>query len=239
MIDVGKTQEKLLNAGYSPGAVDGLFGRMTMTALLAHQAGRLADAMIMALGRACAAHLPSAGLLENENRLTEWMAQTAHETGDYRRFEENMCYSAKRILQVWPSRFKTLAQAQPYAWDPRDPDREDVALANKVYGGRMGNEVNGTDDDNGWDHRGGGLIQHTGKAEYDALAVIGITPEQVHGGDPDAMVRACLDYWRRVGANAYCDRSDYRGLRRRINGGYIGVEDVAKRRVRSMTVVVG
>ena len=237
MIDIRATQQRLQAAGYAPGIIDGIWGRATATALLAHQAQRRPDAILMALGRAMATHLPASGVLETPARLCELLGETGNETGGYTAFEENLHYSAKRLMQVWPSRFKSLAQAAPFAWDPSDPDREDVALANMVYGGRMGNEANGTADNDGWDTRGGGLIQHTGKSEYDALRRIGITPEQVHGGDPDAMVRALLDYWGRVGANAYCDRGDVRGLRKRVNGGYIGVDEVARRRARSLEVV--
>lgn len=237
MIDIRKTQQNLEAAGYAPGIIDGIWGRATATALLAHQAGRRADAMLMAIGRAVAAELPRSGVMDSEARLSEWLAETGHETGGYARFEENLRYSARRLTEVWPSRFKSIQQALPFSWDPSDPDREDVALANHVYGGRMGNERNGTADDDGWDGRGGGLIQHTGFEEYEALRRIGITPQQVHGGDPLAMVQACLDYWRRIGANAYCDRGDFRGLRKRINGGYNGVDDVANRRARSMRVV--
>lgn len=237
MIDVRKTQEALAKAGYAPGPLDGDWGPSTCTALLAQQAQRQPDAMLRALGRAAAAELPRHGIIDSPARLAEWLAQTGNETGGYTRFEENLRYSARRLLEIWPSRFKTLAQAMPYAWDPTDPDREDVALANAVYGGRMGNRA-GTND--GWDTRGGGLIQHTGKAEFDTLlARLGVTPEQIHGGDPVAMVRACCDYWDRVGANAYCDRGDFRGLRRRTNGGLIGVDEVAARRARSLAVVAG
>jgi putative chitinase len=51
------------------------------------------------------------------------------------------------------------------------------------------------------------------------------------------MVRALLSYWDRIGANAYCDRGDFRGLRKRVNGGYIGVDEVARRRARSLEVI--
>ncbi|WP_333840534.1 hypothetical protein [Novosphingobium sp.] len=235
MIDIRKSQTALAKAGYAPGPIDGLWGPSFCTALLAHQAGRQPDAMLRTLGRAMAAELPRHGIIDTPARLAEFLAQTGNETGGYTRFEENLRYSARRLLKIWPSRFKTLAQAQPYAWDPSDPDREDMALAERVYGGRMGN-VAGTSD--AWDARGGGLLQHTGQAEYDALRTrLGVTSEQIHGGDPVAMVRAACDYWDRVGANAYCDRGDFRGLRKRVNGGFIGVDEVAVRRAHSLAML--
>ena len=69
---------------------------------------------------------------------------------------ENMSYSAARIREVWPSRFPTVAAAKPY-------ERQPVKLANKVYNGRLGNREGGND---GWDFRGGGLDQLTGRVNY-------------------------------------------------------------------------
>jgi len=70
---------------------------------------------------------------------------------------ENLTYTtAERIRAVWPSRFPTIASAKPYVRNPR-------ALANKVYGGRMGN----TGPDDGWLYRGRTLVQLTGKDNYE------------------------------------------------------------------------
>ena len=84
------------------------------------------------------------------------MAQISHECGAGRDVVENMNYTSNRMMQVWPSRFPTLATAQPYAGNPR-------ALANKVYNGRMGNRI-GSDD--GWNFRGRGGAQTTGREGY-------------------------------------------------------------------------
>ena len=69
---------------------------------------------------------------------------------------ENMMYSAERILKVFPSRIKTLAEAKLYANNP-------VALANKVYGKRFGNGQN-----EGYLCRGRGFNQLTFKDGYKA-----------------------------------------------------------------------
>jgi putative chitinase len=70
---------------------------------------------------------------------------------------ENMNYSAARIRQVWPSR----PEAAKFAGKPK-------ALANSVYGGRLGNRP-GTDD--GWDYRGGGIDQLTGRANFEKVGI--------------------------------------------------------------------
>ena len=83
---------------------------------------------------------------------------------------ENMSYSAARIREVWPSRFPTVADAKPY-------ERQPVKLANKVYNGRLGNRE---DSNDGWDFRGGGLDQLTGRVNYRKRNI-----EQ----DPDAILK--------------------------------------------------
>lgn len=199
----------------------------TFEHLLSVAAGRPVDDTMRNIAAGLTKYAASYGITQTKNRLAEFIAQTANETGGYRLFQENMRYSAKRIMQVWPNRFPTLASALPYAWDPSDPDREDIALANKTYGGRMGNEANGTDDNDGWDHRGGGLIQHTGAAEYAIIEQrLGLTPDQVRDGGENS-VHAALDFWQRANVNEAVDRGDFREARRRTNGGYIGLQEVA------------
>jgi putative chitinase len=96
--------------------------------------------------------------------LAAILAEGYHETGGKMQpIEENLNYSAKRLTQVWPGRFPTIASAKPYANNPR-------RLANKVYGGRLGN----TDPDDGWLYRGRGLSQITGKENYSKFGIAGV-----------------------------------------------------------------
>jgi putative chitinase len=207
---------------------DGIPGKGTFTALFAHQAARPADETLRSIGSVAAVILPLFGWTQSPERLAEFLAQTAHESGAYTRFAENMNYSAKRLMQVWPSRFPTLTVAQQYAGQPEK-------LANFVYGDRMGNKP-GTDD--GWNHRGGGMLQHTGSAEYLRLRDrLGYLPDDVR--DPAKSVLAACDYMARASTQRFIDAGDFRGARRSINGGYIGVDDVAARRARSLRVLAG
>lgn len=92
--------------------------------------------------------------------VSHFMAQISLECGAGTELVENLNYSAQRMCQVWPKRFRSIASAAPYAHNPR-------ALADKVYNGRMGNRP-GTDD--GYNNRGRGATQTTGAYGYDLLA---------------------------------------------------------------------
>lgn len=92
-----------------------------------------------------------------ESDLVPFLAQVLVETDHLQHLVENLGYSAERLMAVWPHRFPTLNDALPFAHNPE-------ALANKVYGGRMGNTAPG----DGWRYRGRGP-GITGKANYQAL----------------------------------------------------------------------
>lgn len=95
--------------------------------------------------------------------LAAILAEAHHETGgQFQPVSENLNYSAKRLTEVWPSRFPTLAAAAPYGNNPQK-------LANKVYGGRLGN----TGPNDGWLYRGRGMAQITGKTNYAKFGLAG------------------------------------------------------------------
>jgi putative chitinase len=148
------------------------------------------------------------------------IGQTAHECG-FAKFEEGLSYSATRLTQVWPSRFPSLAAAQPYAKNPK-------ALAIKVYGGRMGNRPN-TED--GWSYRGSGPLQHTGRAEFervtkrtgmDVVAHPEFLRQVVHAKE---MWHGACSYIVDRGALPACLAGETSIATKKINGGQIGLAD--------------
>lgn len=149
--------------------------------------------------------------IDSPVRQAAFLGQIAVESMRLSVLEENLSYSAERLCAVWPRRFPTLESAAPFARNPR-------ALANKVYGGRMGN----TGPDDGWRYRGRGLKQLTGRDNYEAYSrAAGINA----ASNPDLLLdpRYAADsagwFWHANGCGALADARDWRGLTRRINGG--------------------
>lgn len=145
------------------------------------------------------------------------MAQVSHECGAGRAIVENLNYTARRMMQVWPSRFPTLASAQAFAGNPR-------ALANKVYNGRMGNRP-GSDD--GWNFRGRGAVQTTGRDGYRRLAeMTGLDvlddPDLVN--DPAHFLACGVADFLACGCLPFARADDLTGVTRRLNGGTIGLK---------------
>lgn len=163
-------------------------------------------------------------------RQAAFIGQCAHESNKFRTLQENLNYSAQALHQKWPSRFPSIEAAQPYH---RNPER----IANKVYGGRMGNGTEETGE--GWLYRGRGLIQLTGKLNYqlasDALLVDFV-------GNPDLVLQpefAALTaawYWNKRQLNHEADAKDYTAMTKKINGGVTGLDDRIKHIDEALTV---
>lgn len=163
--------------------------------------------------------LPRYGLATTA-RLTDFMAHVLVESQGLQRLHENLSYSAERLCAVWPSRFPSLDEAAPLAHNPQ-------ALANAVYGGRMGN--GGPDD--GWLNRGAGLLQTTGHDNIARLARhMGLSFEAARTMLTSAagMLEAAAATYCMLGAPACADRGDIVGSTRAVNGGATGLADRRK-----------
>jgi putative chitinase len=160
--------------------------------------------------------LPSFGV-DTPKKLAHFLAQTAHESGGFKIAIENMNYTAKRITEVWPSRFKTVADAAPFAGNPQK-------LANSVYANRMGNGPPSSGD--GFRYRGRGLLQLTGRSMYKGVgAATGLDlenhPEIAEHFD-DAL-KIAGGAWKFDGVDKLSENDSVEKYTRKINGGVIGL----------------
>lgn len=158
-------------------------------------------------------------MFENIKRIAGFLAQIAHESGGFNFVIENLNYSADGLRKTFPKYFSTQELASQYA---RQPDK----IANRVYANRMKNGDEASGD--GFKFRGRGLIQLTGRDNYTRFSeALGISLEETiqYLETPNGAVVSAGWFWDNNKLNAYCDRDDFIGLTKRINGGTIGLED--------------
>lgn len=140
-----------------------------------------------------------AGITERKE-LAIFMGQAQVETGHFRHLEENMNYSPERLLAVFPGRngMNTLAEAREIA------ARDHRGVANAMYGGRWGAEgLGNTEPDDGWNYRGRGYLQVTGRRNYSNARAeledkfgrdVVRNPEAL--GEPEFAAAAAVHYWK-------------------------------------------
>ena len=157
--------------------------------------------------------------ISTPQRQAAFIGQCAHESGNFKTLEENLHYKAESLMKVWPSRFTDKSVSDAYANNPEK-------IANKVYGGRMGNGNEESGD--GWKYHGRGLIQLTGKENYERCGA-SINVDLVNNPDylldPKYATLSAGWFWNRKGLNELADAKDIETMTKRINGGLIGLDD--------------
>lgn len=163
--------------------------------------------------------------INTPKRMAAFIAQCSHESGGFMVLKENLNYKAATLRKIFPKYFPNDQIANDYASRPN----KQVAIASKVYANRMGNGDEASQE--GWKFCGRGLIQLTGKSNYQAFADslemdINDVPEYLATFEGAAQ-SACW-YWETNKLNQWADISDILTLTKRINGGLIGYEDRKK-----------
>ena len=160
--------------------------------------------------------------IDSPQRVAAFIAQCTHESGGFKRLKENLNYKAESLVRVFPKYFPSLDLAKQYAHDQEK-------IANRVYGGRMGNGDESSGD--GFRYCGRGLIQLTGRNNYTKFAEsIGMTVEEVPAllETFEGAVKSACWFWKTNNLNQYADAGDILTMTKRINGGTIGLEDRVK-----------
>ena len=168
--------------------------------------------------------LPEYGI-DTPQRVAAFIAQCAHESGNFRALKENLNYRWETLRKLFSKYFPTDDLAKAYASMPNKQE----AIANRVYANRMGNGPEESGD--GFRYCGRGLIQLTGKVNYQNFADSIETPvEEVseYLQTFEGAVQSACWFWESNNLNQWADKGDILTLTKRINGGTIGLEDRIK-----------
>ena len=178
--------------------------------------------------------LPKYGIT-NERRVAHFLSQCAHESGGFKRLEENLNYSAKALRAVFGRYFGDApkADADEYARNPE-------MIANRVYNDeyrkyKMGN----TEEGDGW-RSGRGLKQLTGRDNYTRFGKsVGMTAEEAaeYVATPAGAIESACWFWDTNNLNDIADTDDVKRMTKKINGGTIGLEDRMRRYGLAMDVL--
>jgi putative chitinase len=174
--------------------------------------------------------------INTPQRIAAFVAQCAHESGNFMVLKENLNYRPATLRKIFPKYFPNDAIANDYATRLN----KQAAIANRAYANRMGNGDESSGD--GWRFCGRGLIQLTGRNNYQAFADslemnINDVPEYL-GTFEGAAQSACW-FWETNNLNRFADKNDIKGLTKAINGGYIGLEDRIKHYNHALHVMGG
>jgi len=157
--------------------------------------------------------------INTPERVACFLGQTMVESAGYTAIIENLNYRPETLMKVWPHYFPSMEVAQQYAHHPEQ-------IANRAYANRMGNGPEESGD--GWKFCGRGLIQLTGKSNYEKFAESIDTPlEDV----PEFLttfegcVQSACWFWEANNLNALADNGDVLGLTKKINGGTLGLAE--------------
>ena len=156
-------------------------------------------------------------------RLAAFVSQCGHESGGWRVFEENLNYSQQGLRSVFKKYFPTDELAAEYARKPQQ-------IASRVYANRMGNGSEESGD--GWKYRGRGIIQLTGKANYERFSHQQFGDHKMLATNPDLLktdknisLLSALWFWNQGNINIEADKGDIKRMTQKINGGQNGLAE--------------
>lgn len=168
--------------------------------------------------------------INTPKRIAAFVAQCAHESAEFTVLQENLNYKPATLRRLFPKYFPTDELAEQYASRPN----KQQAIANRIYAGRMGNGDESSGD--GFRFRGRGLIQLTGRSNYqnfaDSIEVDGrplnIDEVSEYLETFEGAAQSACWFWETNRLNEHADKGDILTLTKRINGGTIGLNDRIK-----------
>lgn len=157
--------------------------------------------------------------INSPRRVAAFVAQCAHESGNFRVLKENLNYKAESLMRVWPRYFPGLEVANQYAHNQE-------AIANRAYANRMGNGDEASGD--GWRYCGRGLLQITGRDNYQSFAdsvSIPVEEAPAYLATFEGAAQGAAWFWEANNLNTLADQDDITTMTKKINGGTLGLAE--------------
>jgi putative chitinase len=169
--------------------------------------------------------------INTPQRVAAFLAQCGHESGGFTAIKENLNYKAESLVRVWPKYFPNMDVADQYAHNQEK-------IANRAYANRMGNGPEESGD--GYRFCGRGLIQLTGRSNYQAFADsietdINDLPEYL--ATFEGCVQSACWFWEANNLNQYADNFDLVTMTKKINGGTLGLDDRTERYKKALQIM--
>ena len=169
--------------------------------------------------------------INTPQRVAAFLAQCGHESGGFTAIKENLNYKAESLVRVWPKYFPNMDIANQYAHNQEK-------IANRAYANRMGNGPEESGD--GYRFCGRGLIQLTGRSNYQAFADsietdINDLPEYL--ATFEGCVQSACWFWEANNLNQYADNFDLVTMTKKINGGTLGLDDRTERYKKALQIM--
>ena len=174
--------------------------------------------------------------INTPRRIAAFIAQCAHESGGFMVLKENLNYKPATLRKIFSKYFDSDAIAAAYCAKPNKQE----AIANRVYANRMGNGSEESGDPARWIGRG--LIQLTGRLNYQAFAdslEMDINDVPAYLATFEGAAQSACFFWETAKLNTWADAGNIKELTRRINGGFIGLDDRIKHYNHALSVMQG
>jgi len=168
--------------------------------------------------------------INTPKRVAAFLAQCGHESGGFTAIKENLNYKAESLVKVWPKYFNA-SNANDYAHNQEK-------IANRAYANRMGNGSEESGD--GFKFCGRGLIQLTGRSNYQAFAdsiQISIDDASEYLKTFEGCVQSACWFWEANNLNKWADADDIEKMTKIINGGTLGLDDRTRRYQQALQIL--
>jgi putative chitinase len=172
--------------------------------------------------------------IDTPKRQASFIGQCQHESGNFKHLQENLNYSAPRLMQVFPKRFPTIEIANQAV------AKGASGIAEAMYG--MRKDLGNTEVGDGGKYFGRGIIQLTGKANYTAYSNAVGKPEILTNPEllalPEDAIMSAGWFWKMRSLNAFADVSDYKEMTHKINGGFLGLIERTANINKALSIIV-